>query len=261
MLDIVYAFSGEEYARVTVISMLSVLQNTADKEKIHFTLLTDRAFYGEAIFDCVNEYGNCSISFYYVDDMFQEAELHIPHINVATYYRLALPDILLSDKCIYLDSDIIVRCDLKELYQVNMEEYYIAGVLAAGYYTNPKKKKYCRLSQLPDLDQYVNAGVLIMNLDKMRRDRISEKCRSLITVRFQSQDQDIINKVCYGKILLLPFYYNVMTKYADWDIEQYQNAFPEEIIQEGWNHPRIIHYADKVKPWNDPKAVFSEWWL
>lgn len=259
MINVVYAFSGEEYARLTVISMLSVLQSS-NTQRIHFILLTDLDFHDRAVFDCIGEDGNCEISFYYVSEMFQDVELHIPHINAATYYRLALPDVLLSDKCIYLDSDTIVRCDLDELYRINIENYYIAGVLAVGYYTNPEKGRYCNLARIPDLEQYVNAGVLIMNLDRMRKDKLVNKFKKLTALRFPSQDQDIINKVCYGKILLLPFYYNVMTKYADWDIGRYNDAFPKEMIQEGWSYPRIIHYADEVKPWNCPSSVFGEYW-
>lgn len=69
-----------------------------------------------------------------------------------------MPDI---DKCLYLDVDIVVQNDLTELYEQDMEEYYIAGVKAAGYYYPPEKKQrnMDRL-EMPAFDQYINAGVL-----------------------------------------------------------------------------------------------------
>ena len=67
------------------------------------------------------------------DRAFEDVNMHIKHITQATYYRLKLPGLLLDiDKCLYLDVDIVVQNDLTELYEQDMEEYYIAGGKAAG---------------------------------------------------------------------------------------------------------------------------------
>ncbi len=261
-INIVYAFSGSEYARLTAISILSILQE-AEEERYVFTLLVDSSLSIEerSIFNMFEEYGNCSIHFYNVGSMFQDAALHIPHINQATYYRLILPTVLQADKCIYLDSDTVVCRNLSGLFDEDMEDYYVGGVLAAAYVTNPNAEKYCKKAGLADLKQYINAGVLLMNLKKMREHNLSEEFMKYIFTQLPSQDQDIINKICYGHIKFLPYCYNVMTKYQNWEIEQYEGIYTEEMIKEAWNDPVIIHYADAVKPWNNPNSVFSErWW-
>lgn len=261
-INIVYAFSGMEYAKLTAISILSILQE-AEEEKYVFTLLVGSSFSMEeqSVFHRFKEYDNCSIHFYNVGVMFQDAELHIPHINEATYYRLILPSVLQEDKCIYLDSDTVICRNLVELFDEDIEDYYVGGVLAAGYVTNPDAERYCKKAGLADLKQYINAGVLLMNLKKMREHNLSEEFIKYIYTPLPSQDQDIINKVCYGHIKALPCCYNVMTKYQNWQIEQYEGIYAEEMIKEAWNEPAIIHYADRVKPWNNPNSVFSEhWW-
>ncbi|MDD3415208.1 MAG: glycosyltransferase [Lachnospiraceae bacterium] len=261
-MNIVYAFSGEMYAKLSMISMRSILKH-AKEDFVCFKLLVDASFHEEDIFDnCIRDYSNCQIEYIRMDKtLFENAELHISHINVATYYRLLLPELLKTEeKCIYLDSDTIVKSSLYDLYKVNVDDVYAAGVLAPNYYNNPKAFEYCQKTGIKDLKKYINAGVLVLNLYKMRQDGIAAKFMELIATPFPSQDQDIINRVCYGKIKLLPFTYNVMTKYATWSIEQYGKCIQQEELIDAWNNPQIIHYADKVKPWNNPNAVFSDYW-
>ena len=51
-------------------------------------------------------------------------EIKNTHVSVGTLYRLLVPQIILSDieKIIYLDSDLIVNLDIKELWQIDLDE-------------------------------------------------------------------------------------------------------------------------------------------
>jgi lipopolysaccharide biosynthesis glycosyltransferase len=65
---------------------------------------------------------------------FDDAPKLYERINNMTYYRLLLPSILSDcDKCLYLDSDIIVCGDLYELLKIEIDDSYIAGVKAPWY--------------------------------------------------------------------------------------------------------------------------------
>lgn len=260
---IVYAFSGALYAKLTSVSMSSVMLNNK-KSRIHFILLVDSEYQDEeGIFEEIKAYKNCDITFVPINEFdFKNAELHIPHINHATYFRLLLPELFPQiDKCLYLDCDTIVNSDISELNDIQLDNYLIGGVLAAGYVNNPKGKAYCEKVGINNLESYVNAGVLLFNLKLMREERISYEFMKYIACDFPSQDQDIINKVCYGRILLLSAKFNVMTKYAEWLVEEYGEKFDYGELVSAWNFPTIIHYADRIKPWNEPDSFFaSEWW-
>lgn len=260
---IVYAFSGELYEKLTFISMTSILMNNIDAV-LHFILLVDDGYRDvDGIFEKLYSAENCKIEFVYTDkSLFENAELHISHINLATYYRLRLPEILPElNKCIYLDCDTIVTGDISELFDIDLNGNWIAGVLGPGYINNPKSEEYCKTLEIPDLSSYVNAGVLVFDLKLMRENEISSEFMNYVSCEFHSQDQDIINKVCYGKILLLDAKFNVMTKYAKWTLDDYGEHFDSEMLTYAWNYPTIIHYADKVKPWNEPDSYFaSQWW-
>ena len=86
------------------------------------------------------------------------------HINYVAMYRLSIPKILQDiDKCIYLDSDIVVEGDIAELDGISVEGVCIAGV-EDGAPFGEYAERLREILDGPDLDQYINSGVLIMNL-------------------------------------------------------------------------------------------------
>ena len=100
-----------------------------------------------------------------------------------------------------------------------------------------------------------------MNLEEMRKDNLVDKFRGLLCNEYESQDQDILNIVCAGRIQSFPFRYNVMTKYCRWDLGRFMSwVNPLEIV-EGKKRPVIIHYADRIKPWNSFNSPYSHIWL
>ena len=206
-----------------------------------------------------------------MEDSYQSIEIRIEHLKnaQATFYRLRLPSILHDvNKCIYLDSDTVVCQDLSALYRMNIDDRLIAGVRAAGYYwPEARKKRALEELEIPSIDQYVNAGVLLINLKKMRQEQLEDVFASYVDRQYSSLDQDIFNKVCYGKIRILPVRFNVMTKYHPLDDLSYrmrpdvQLAYPEAEWEDGRRNPVVVHYADKVKPWNDFSVDYADrWW-
>lgn len=73
----------------------------------------------------------------------------------------------MPDKLLYLDADILFNRDIRLLYDVDINgyEYAAARDHYGKYLLNPN---------------YINAGVLLLNLAKMRRTGILEKARALI---------------------------------------------------------------------------------
>ena len=261
--------SDDNYAPYMYVTMYSALENAMPDTFYDFYLLVPSAFSKhntDLIMELKEKY-NCDIHFIDMKNAFADLTMHIPHITSPTYYRLLAGDLLPKkyDKCIYLDVDVCVCRDLASLYNIDMGSNYIAGVVAAAYYLN--QESHCKRLDLPSMEQYVNAGVLLMNLKQIRQDNMTTKFIELSKKNYSSQDQDVINIACYGRILTLPVKYNVMTKYkALFDADHEQRAALEEIygaecIGEGVRNPVIVHYADKIKPWNDiSMKMMGYWW-
>ena len=184
----------------------------------------------------------------------------------ATYFRLLLPELCGDlDRCIYLDPDIVVLGDLTELYTVDVEGLYVAGVKAAGfYYPVEWRDEHLAEIGLPTIESYINAGVILLNLSELRKNNIMLKFRELYKCGFSVRDQDILNVSCFGYIKIIPLKWNAMTKYFTTKSPGYERGqlvySPEE-----WNEadtsPIIIHYADRIKVWHDPTRYQSEIWF
>ena len=109
-----------------------------------------------------------------------------------------IPDI--PDKLLYLDIDMMIAKDISELYNINIEDYEYAAV----------KEKYGSKLIRPD---YINAGMLLMNIKKIKETKLLEKARELIRKRkLKFADQDAIFWSTTKK-LLLPRIYNEQSKF------------------------------------------------
>lgn len=267
VIPVVYA-TDYNYLKITLASMCSILMHPTINITYRFVVLTpkgDSERYRELINNTLHIYKNFTLEIYEMGDEFDNAYLKLKDITTPTYYRLLLPEILKDcEKCIYMDGDTIVLDDLFNLYSIDLENNYIGAVEAPGYYEN-KQHHMTRLG-IAEGEKFIyyNAGVLLMNLKQLREDGCVEKFMSLIGEKLESQDQDIINIVCKGRITQISAAYNIMTKYNRWD-DEYFISIIGEAAYEKYKHqiikPVIIHYADKTKPWNKVGIKYAEhWW-
>ena len=183
----------------------------------------------------------------------------IQYITSPTYYRLLIGDIFPEEfvKCIYLDVDICVNKDLSELFNIDIGNNYIAGVVDPRYFFSEKKN--CKRLNLPSMKYYVNAGVLLMNIKQIREDNMTQKFIKLTTRTYDFQEQDILNIACYGKILTLPPKYNALiTRLKENNL--LRNLYSEQDIIEANNSPHIIHYIGVKKPWKSFDVYMEKYW-
>lgn len=112
----------KKYVLQAFVVMHSILKNS--EQNYHFFILT-----ADEIKDDIEEfkdilrrqYSNFELSVKMVDiEHFASARIYNGHLSKAAYFRLLIPEVMLEyDKCIYLDCDLIVHGDLKELYEID----------------------------------------------------------------------------------------------------------------------------------------------
>ena len=113
-----------------------------------------------------------------------------------------IPEI--PDKILYLDIDMMANKDIAELYNVDISNYEYAAV----------KEKYGSVFIWPD---YINAGMLLLNIKKIKETGLLEKARHLIkTKKMLFADQDAIYRSTTKK-LLLPRKYNEQSSFKRQD--------------------------------------------
>lgn len=106
---------------------------------------------------------------------------------------------------------------------------------------------------------YINAGVLLMNLHKLRMDaEIMDMWQRMPFENYKYQDQDIINISCRGKIGFLPLQYNLPgTNYFRKNLRQAakEGLYTKTEILGAIAAPTIVHYLGAYKPWNSRQRL------
>lgn len=268
-INVAYA-ADKAYVYSTIVSMVSVMENSKESTECDFTVLLSGEITDDdkAKFKSIeSKYSNCKVNLIDMSGMFEDSEVRF--WSQAMYYRLSLPEILNNEsRCIYLDGDTIVRKDLTEMFNLNMNDSYVAGIRDFNEIINSESEHF-KILGIPNLNSYVCSGVLVMNLEKIRNDNLTSVFEELVKQNnenkiFKFPDQDIINKACYGHIFTMPFKYGALahtdltmpygkSEYAKW-------ASNKKDWEEGRKDPTVVHFTG-TKPW---KEVYSdlckEWW-
>lgn len=256
----------EKYVLQAFVVMRSILINS--KEEYHFFILT-----ADNIEDKVKEftdilkkeYNNFEIFIRTVAiEYFANVQIYNKHLSKAAYFRLLISELIPEyDKCIYLDCDLIVYGDLKELYEIELGDDYLAGVKDCHIMENtPRQIKHQQVLGLPTREKYVNSGVLVMNLKDMRQDRLVSSFFEQLSKENWYEDQDVLNYCCYPAIKVLPLKYNLFHFYLGKNIKfLYDLPYEKREFDFDHAHPFILHMGGSYKPWNSFAFKGSkEWW-
>lgn len=111
----------------------------------------------------------------------------------------------------------------------------------------------------------IGAGLLCMNLKKMRDDNMQAKCVTYLKQnlhRLKQAEQDVLNLVLHPQIKLLPIRAMVCTYLYDMLEKQGESKRGDKAwLREATQNPIQLHYAGEEKPWNAPTCTKSDVWF
>ena len=182
---------------------------------------------------------NFSINFVdmtdYIGDLHKKLK-NVYHFSLAAYYRLFIQGKFPQyKKILYLDCDIVVLGDISKLYNIDLEGNMLGGVVEGFIQRVDAFNLYAREAIGVNPSEYINSGILVMDLEKFREENIEEKFTYLLsTYNFDTIDPDqaYLNYFCRERKKLLPISWNKTPAYNDIDVK-----------------PNIIHFALTKKPW------------
>lgn len=193
---------------------------------------------------------NLKITFYEISPMIFLDAKPVDRIPITSFYRLIIPELLKFDKkCLFLDGDIIVNTDLKNLYLQDLGDAFIAGVRDNNYLYNPEDTiNHLNSNGFTNFTTYINAGVMIFNIEILRKENCQYKFLKCMETSYPYMDQDILNKVCDGKIKVLDQKFNFFNMCIN----------EKNLLGREWE---ILHFAGGYKPWNHLRILGgTEWW-
>lgn len=163
--------------------------------------------------------------------------LRCDYFTLTIYFRLFIPEMFPQyDKGIYVDSDVVFTDDIAKLYDIDIADNFIGACNDLSIADIPPLVAYTENAVGVKKHEYINSGVLLMNLKKMRDCNLEDHFLNLLnTYHFDciAPDQDYLNAMCNGKI----YYLN-----ESWD------AMPND-AKPPLNKTNIIHYNLFSKPW------------
>ena len=257
MTPIVIAFTPNYFVPAAT-TVLSILCHTPENEKVHIIVLLSEEL-PDRMKEKLQALGGARVDYTYINLKGRLGDVYIDErYTEAASYRLLLPQLLPDfDKVVYIDCDIIVRNNIARLYKtIDLGQNYLAGVFEAPL--DFQVERFRALGCNPY--RYINSGFLLMNLAQLREDNMVERMLEELKVDYlEFPDQDVLNRVCKGRIMGLPPYYNSIRTFF---LPQYKPAFLKQYSEKDWDEVHThgnIHYTGG-KPWNIFTVEFGVWW-
>ena len=245
-----------KFSRITAASICSVFENTQEWVTIH--LLHDNTLTREnrEKFICLaRKYGNI-ICFYNMEeicaDVFEALREKglTSRFSPAALYRLLAMKALPSSvkKLIYLDSDIIVNLDIRELFQEPVGKNGLAAVSEQALTYDHMVNKAIISEGVVPKDRYFNSGVLLLDMDAYRQyPQLLEDGLSFLAEHpaYNCFDQDILNYYFAKEYRQLDVHYDLFT-----------------VVERLWGRkeivPAIYHYAGEALDLFNAGDVFNQ---
>lgn len=188
---------------------------------------------------------NVTISFTALDEKFDQLFdndnnlLFQDYRTLTIYYRLFIPVMFPNEsKVIYLDADTMLRRDIADMYQIALDENWFGAVVDQLIQVDPDLHHYPSAVIGVNRTQYVNSGVLLMNLAALRQAQFTDHFLKLLQhyhFNLIAADQDYINAMGHHHIKYLAETWNTQT------------AAP---ANQNSRNAALVHYNLFGKPWH-----------
>lgn len=270
VIPVVFAADNNYVPQLTT-TIYSAIKN-ANSDRFYDVIVLQQDIAGdkqERMWRFFEQFPNMSLRFLNVKRELSGYDLSTnnAHISIETYYRFLIQQLLPNyDKVLYLDSDIIIVGDIAKLYDIDLQDNLLGAVRDIDFLGNLNVKHGKRMSYARDVLKmknpydYFQAGVLVLNTKGMRnRYSIGQWLTYASNSNYIYNDQDVLNAYCEGKVLYLPWEWNVVHDCGGRVGNLFTQA-PNDVYDayvKSRSNPQIIHYAGYQKPWVDPDCDYA----
>lgn len=245
----VFYACDENFANYMIVSIHSLMKHASAREQYRIHILYTNL--SPVKMQQIQQMENAlfEIRFVNVGQYLESLHEKLPirdYYSHTTYFRMFISDMFPEyEKVLYLDSDTVILGDIAELYHTELGDCYLGAapeqvmrqIDTYGEYT----EKVLGVNRMA----YFNAGVLLIHCAEFRQNKLLEQFMELLYLyQFSvTQDEDYLNLLCQGRVLLLD---------QGWNTEVFGTIpVPEADI-------KLLHFIMTSKPWHVKDARFSE---
>ncbi|MTV82591.1 glycosyltransferase family 8 protein [Secundilactobacillus folii] len=243
---------NDNYAPLLAVSIQSLIEHADPKNQYKITILYQQLSAENQQAIRLLATNNVKISFSEINHQFEtlfknDHNLLFADFRTLTiYYRIFIADMFPAmAKAIYLDADTLILDDIATLYQQPIGDHLFGAIVDQFIANDPELSKYSEQIIGVPSHQYVNSGVLLMNLVALRNHHFTTQFLDLLQryhFKLIAADQDYINALAKDKMLLLPVKWNTQTAMP---VKETENVV-------------IVHYNLLKKPWHYVNVPFAQ---
>lgn len=264
-LNMHFMFGADDFnALPSAVVMVSILNSTTSDEKLFFH------FVGKGMNQTnldmmmsLKEYFRPFTLDYVKFDMSRFFNTKIFRWNKKVMAKLFAPELFPGvDKILWIDHDMLILKNIRELFERDMEEKYIATTNLAEVSNQCIKKKITR---------WLHGGIDLLNLRLMRRDGLQKNLlratnlyhRNLVRVCGGLDEYAMTTVINESKVVILPHRYNLFVRYfknITFDENSYFNRKSSffRLYNDEKNNCVVLHFIGKGKPWEKHSQDLQE---
>ena len=255
-----------DWLDIAYISLNSIKQNKKPETKIDYYLFIQYDFLHDEYY-CKKYLDEL------IDDTFQihylDANLYITDITIQgkfcpiVFIRCLFPTIFKDfDKILHLDIDVFcLKEGIEELWNMPLDDFYVRAATDVLISFDPNN---CSDYYNTQTEIYFNAGVMLMNLKKMREDGLDKvfvewgKNWNFYIIRCIFYDQTLLNYFCRGHVGRISPIWNNAIFAADIETQKYFNynlSLYRYYDLDSLTDTVFIHFLSRFKPWKKDEIV------
>lgn len=258
--------SSAYYAPYMAVTIQSVIDSSSEEYDYELIILhkeIDKKTQSR-LTNMISAHINFSIRFYEVKEALDQHNYNFREgYSPESFYRVVMVDLLTEyDKVVYLDCDLIVKHDIARLYiDTELGNNLVAAAIdidgLASSFSNHDGRKEYMISYLgvKDLHDYLQSGVMIFNLKEWRNTyTLQEIVDAACDDEVMFGDQDVLNKLCHGRIKFMDMSWNTIINHRKRQLEELLYLAPADVMEmylRARKEPKIVHYGG-TKPWDYP---------
>ena len=233
--------TDEHFMPPTGILMTSIIKNNPARNFLFHVFLDKISCLDiKRVTELCQMSNNIQVKFYYVNPHLFNDLYFDKNYSVAIFYRILAADILSADldKVIYMDSDMLCLKSMEELFNLPLDDIFLAAVIDKGVAGLSAHKREVGLHESYP---YFNSGFLYFNLKSWRDKKFFEQLLKVLSeVKYKFPDQDALNIAIYRHgyaVKYLPDKFNHFFRVGGVEV-----PITDEVV--------IEHFAGHLKPWH-----------
>lgn len=267
--NIAVVFSSDDrYVYILSVALQSLIDKTDTLWNYDICIISDgiQDRKKEILKSICSEKKNVSLRFIEISHLLDTIQLNTykNRLSRTTFARLYIPELFSEySKILSLDCDLIIKKDISELYNTKVDNYFFAAIPDVGVrYLFKFIKNYISYIEtigISKIETYFNAGVLLFNIEEIKKNYSVTNMIEMITEKkFHFDEQDAFNCFAQNHVKLLEL---------KWNLFWHEHQVYQEILMlspeycKAYNNPYILHYSGGVVPTSCYNSRFaSEFW-